>query len=645
MEGAGVSVEIVDPAAKPDPNKPGQKPNVENLKLKITVAADAPLGDREFRIATPQGVSSVGCITITDAPCILETEANNTPEKSQRIELPVVVNGKVQANEDVDCFKFSARAGEELTLFVKAARLQDKIHDLQSHIDPVVVLLDAEGRELAASDDYFRADPLLNFRATRDDDYFLQVRDVRYMGDARWTYQLTATKRPFVRALHPLALRRGTTAQIFPVGFGMGDLTSTQVDVPSEWPCGPRALEIQTGNGPTNPVPIIVSDLEEVLETEANDEFQQATPLPIPGGISGRIASDGDVDYFKFTATKGTVYRFEIDARRFNSLLDSYLAVVDKNGRELAGNDDLTNSVLTFKDSRLDWTAPADGEFAVKLRDLSSHGGPEFVYHLSARRAEPDFVLECDSDKALIGPGSSTAWFVKVTRQNGFTGEVVLNVLGLPTGVNATCARIPGTMTQGTIVLTADWDAPVDCANVRVSGSAMIRTAEGSETHVTRFATPLQEIYSPGGGRARYPVHMHTVSVMDMSDVIRVEVSKREVTLAPGESTQIDINIKRRSDYTKPINLDVRLRHLGGVFGDPLPPGITMDESKSKTLLGENATQGSIVLRAAPNAQPVANVPIAVMGHVSINFVVKTTYCSPPITLSVAPKSETRRAN
>jgi hypothetical protein len=44
------------------------------------------------------------------------------------------------------------------------------------------------------------------------------------------------------------------------------------------------------------------------------------------------------------------------------------------------------------------------------------------------------------------------------------------------------------------------------------------------------------------------------------------------------------------------------------------------------------------VVRAAPNAQPVENLPIAILGHVSINFVVKTTYSNSPITLSVTPK-------
>jgi hypothetical protein len=641
IEGTGVSAEIIASDTKPDPSKPGQKPAIENLKLKITVTADAVLGDREFRVATPQGVSSVGNITIVDAPCVLETEPNNTIDKPQAITLPVVVNGKVQANEDVDWFKFSAKAGDELTFVVKAARLQDKIHDLQSHIDPIITLSDGSGRELATSDDYFRADPLLNYRVERDGEYLLQVRDVRYMGDARWTYALTATNRPFVRAIFPMAVRRGQSAELFPVGFGLGDMTSAHVDVPMDWACGPHPVEFPTSTGPTNPVRVLVSDLDEFVESVGNnDDFDHATPLPIPGGVSGRIETEGDVDCYKFVAKKGAIYRFEIEARRFDSLLDSYLAMLDRTGREVAGNDDLTNSVLTSKDSRLDWTAPADGEFAVRVRDLSSHGGPEFVYHLVAREAEPDFVLECDSDKALIGPGSSTTWFVKVTRQNGFSGEVALDVNGLPAGVTATCAQIPAHMSQGSIVLTADWDAAIDCANVQVTGSATIRKGDAAEQRVSHVATPLQEIYSPGGGRARYPVNMHTVSVTDQSDLIRIEVSKREITIAPGESVQIDVNIKRRPDYTKPINLDVRLRHLNGVFGDPLPPGITMDESKSKTLLGESATQGSIVLRAAANAQPVENLPIAILGHVSINFVVKTTYSSPPITLSVATMAD-----
>ncbi len=80
------------------------------------------------------------------------------------------------------------------------------------------------------------------------------------------------------------------------------------------------------------------------------------------------------------------------------------------------------------------------------------------------------------------------------------------------------------------------------------------------------------------------------------------------------------------------------MQHLGSVFGNPLPPGVTIDESKSKTLLGLGdpaGDQGHIVLKAAANAAPIDNVPISVLVHVSINFVVKVSYSSPPIMLSV----------
>ena len=58
------------------------------------------------------------------------------------------------------------------------------------------------------------------------------------------------------------------------------------------------------------------------------------------------------------------------------------------------------------------------------------------------------------------------------------------------------------------------------------------------------------------------------------------------------------MTIQRRPDYDKGVSLDVLLRHLGRVFGNPLPPGVTMVDGKSKTLLG-TGSKGHIVLKAA----------------------------------------------
>src|SRR5205807_8548524 len=125
-----------------------------------------------------------------------EKGANNTLDRANPIPVPAVVCGRIEAVEDVDCFKFHAEAGEHLTFEVFCARLEDKIHDLQKHADPMLTLFDAGGRELAANDDFYFADPYLSYTFKNAGDYFVQVRDSKYDVDPRWLYALSITDGP-----------------------------------------------------------------------------------------------------------------------------------------------------------------------------------------------------------------------------------------------------------------------------------------------------------------------------------------------------------------------------------------------------------------------------------------------------------------
>src|SRR5262249_28379152 len=142
FEGRGLSAELV-------PGGTAQKGVVRSVKLKVVVAPDAPLGVREFRVATSLGVSSVGQLLVVDDPVVQESGDNNTLAKANPIPVPCVACGRIEAAEDVDYFKFHAEAGQTFTFEVQCARLQDKIHDLQKHSDPMLTLYDAHGRELA----------------------------------------------------------------------------------------------------------------------------------------------------------------------------------------------------------------------------------------------------------------------------------------------------------------------------------------------------------------------------------------------------------------------------------------------------------------------------------------------------------------
>jgi hypothetical protein len=602
-----------------------------NVKMKITVAPSAALGPREFRIATTQGVSSVGQLVITDQPVVTETGEHSSREKAQPVRVGSTVAGTLSAREQIDVFRFPAAAGQQVTFEVCAARLMHKIHDLQQHFDPIMSLYDASGRELASNDDYYLADPMLSFRFQQPGDYFIAIRDVNFGGDARWNYALLITDRPYVTAVSPMALPPSGDRRVRAVGFG---LTREAVTVPIPQPANPGRyfLPVEADGKRTNPVFIEVSALPLANETEPNNEPKSANSVRLPLGVTGRIDRAGDVDHFALDLKKGDSVRVEVKARRNGSELDSHLRLVNAKGSAVATSDDHKRT----KDSLLVHSVAADGPYFLEVRDLLNRGGPTFGYYLELTRDEPDFELVCDDDKAGLGPGTAKAWFVKATRTGGFNGSIDVRVEGLPAGVSANPLTIPPEMSQGCLILIADAGAKPVLSPVRVVGRAKAARADGRTETIERLAQPLSEIYLPGGGRGVYEVDTHMVQVNPRFDLASVKVAPERVMLARNQSATLEVEIKRRESYRGPVTLDVRLRHLGSVYGDPLPPGVRVDEGASKTSLGPNDEKGRIVLRAQADAKTISNVPVAVMAHVSINFVVKSAYASRPVWLTVA---------
>src|SRR5262249_43951671 len=129
FEGTGIKAEVV--STWPARPAAGPAPLVKNVKLKLTVDADAAPGVREFRVAAPLGISSVGQLVVVEDPVAQEAGDNNTREKANPLTVPGVMCGRIEAAEDVDYFKFKAEAGQTMTFEVVCARIEDKIHDLQ----------------------------------------------------------------------------------------------------------------------------------------------------------------------------------------------------------------------------------------------------------------------------------------------------------------------------------------------------------------------------------------------------------------------------------------------------------------------------------------------------------------------------------
>jgi hypothetical protein len=502
-----------------------------------------------------------------------------------------------------------------------------------------LTLRSASGGTLAASDnnDYY-ADPALAYRFDQEGDYLLEIRDVRYQGNQYWEYCIEASSRPLVECVFPLAVTAGQADVIQPLGALLADSARIQWTPPGTLRSGVHWLQLPMGEEPSNPVPVVLTDAALAGEFDApNDAPSAAQVVSIPCGINGRIDREGDVDCYAFEAKKGDRFSFEVIARRVQSALDSHLRILDEKGKQLALNDDLKLGKRTYSDSWIEnWIAPADGKYVIEVRDVNLYGGPLYPYFLKVTPSEPYFEPYLDSDKTQIGPGGCAALFVRAERKNGFTGEIQLAVGGLPTGISASCGRIlPDKGQDGCIVLQADPDANMAVANIVVTGTAMHKAADGRERCLSATATTYQEIYLPGGGRGHWPVTSHIVAVTDPADIRGVALSTYDITLKPGESKKIEVTIDRSPGFTANVTLDMLMRHLNSVYANTLPPGVTLNDKDAKSLLSGSATQGYLTLSAAKDAPPTERQQAVVLAHVALNFVMKWTYASQPLTISV----------
>ncbi|MAG94374.1 MAG: hypothetical protein CMJ48_11580 [Planctomycetaceae bacterium] len=635
VSGAGVTGEIVHPEKKAD-TKP---PSLTTMKVKFTVEPGALPGVREFRIATPAGVSTIGQLVIVrDKVIAEETKKNDTADVAQVVEVPSTVCGAIDRAEDVDYYRFKAAKGTAFSFHVRSMRLQDKIHDLQQHVDPIMTLRHSSGTTLASSDNVFYGDPALSYAFERDGEYLLEIRDVRFQGNKYWEYSIEVSNRPFLTNISPLGVAAGAETKFDLVGFNLPTGAKATASVPADRELGQGWFELPLGSERSNPVPIVVSDLPLVGEAAAeNNTFETAQEVTLPAGINGRIEAENDIDCFRFSAKKGEKLTFEVFARRCQSGLDPYLRLLNDQGKQLSLNDDMRIGERNFADSFIEnWTVPADGNYVIELRDLHLRGGDAFVYFIKVSRAKPYFELYLDTDKTQLTPGTNAMIFVRTVRKNGFAGEITLNIAGVPEGVSANCGRIlAGKGRDACIVFATAADAKQSVSNIRITGTGRVGGTDEKPEMLSTGCAIYQEVYQPGGGRGHWPVSMHTVSVGAPSDILAVTLSTTDVVLKPGESKKIDVTIQRAEGFDKNVTLDVLYRHLSGVHGNSLPEGVTIDADNSKTLLSAKTSKGHITLKAAANAPPVDKQQVPIMANIAINFVMKATYTGPPVFVTV----------
>jgi hypothetical protein len=510
--------EIKAKILKNPPNRQGNPAIAETVTLQLSVSTNAGPGEREIRLATPNGLSNPLLLCVGQLPEFSKAAAKTTgpdiekflerlgrkpmPAKSEaRITLPATVNGQILPGA-VDRYRFFARDGQRLVVAVSARGLIPYLPDaVPGWFQATLALYDAKGVELQYADDYrFNPDPVLYYRIPRNGDYVIEIKDSIYRGREDFVYRIAIGDLPFVTSLFPLGAPAGAGTTVEMKGWNLPAPDSapeaalsavptssgTRADTPSDRAnADPRTVirqEIRftepgihqlcstNGERVSNRMPFAVDTLPECLEQEPNNAPAHAQRVSLPVIVNGRIDEAGDVDVFGFEGRAGDDIVAEVNARRLNSPLDSVLRLTDATGRQIAFNDDNEDKGAGLEthhaDSYLHAPLPTNGMFYLSLGDTQRKGGAEFGYRLRLGPPRPDFALRVVPSSLSVRPGGSVPLTVYALRKDGFSGAIALELKGAPEGFALSGAQVPANQDKVRFTLTAPATLPDNAPDV-----------------------------------------------------------------------------------------------------------------------------------------------------------------------------------
>ncbi len=155
------------------------------LEVELKLPPETPPGPLTFVVVTPDGESPPHALIVLDpSASVVEQEPNEGFRNAQEIPFSKTMQGSIQSPGDVDVFRFTGKAGEQIAAEVFAAR-----HG--SALDSILTLYNARGQILASNDDSEAgADSLLRVRLPADGIYYLGLVDAFDRGGPLYLYNL-----------------------------------------------------------------------------------------------------------------------------------------------------------------------------------------------------------------------------------------------------------------------------------------------------------------------------------------------------------------------------------------------------------------------------------------------------------------------
>ncbi len=252
-------------------------------------------------------------------------------------------------------------------------------------------------------------------------------------------------------------------------------------------------------------------------------------------------------------------------------------------------NDDSARRDLGA-DSKLTFTAPQDGEYLVRIRDVRGHESDKHTYQVVIRPRQPDFAVTLQTKDPTVNAGSAKEFRLSVSRQDDYAGPVRIDLTGLPPGYTATT---PLTIQMGQNdtfgVLTAAADAlALTPENAKASKLTATATINGQE--VTHDVNNFGEIKRAEAAKVTLKI---VAADTGAQLLVPADGSPAQVDIEPGQTIMLKVVVDRKG-----YEGNVPFGNEGS--GRNLPHGLIVDNiGLNGLLILEKQTERNFFISAA----------------------------------------------
>ncbi|QDU97559.1 hypothetical protein [Lignipirellula cremea] len=493
-------------------------------RFEVTPPSSAPLGLYGLRLATRHGLGNVHLFLLEELP------VSRRPDTNEPVALtaPVCMAAPCRSAA-IDRYTLDVKAGQRLSFEVVGSRLG-------KDYDPLVTLRNPAGQQIAQHDNdvglFFDCRFSHTFAETGV--HTIEVSDCRYQGDEHWNYLLRVGDFPAARWLLPSSLPPDSQQT---VQLPESPATPQQIDTPEVAWQREAYREIRTPGGTAAWAPLAIRVGENFLESEPNDQPDQATPVPIPAPgpfvMHGLFDRAGDVDWFALELKKGQSLSFTGVSRDLGGAADLELALVDPNGRELRRIDEVAQKVreISYRwEARFDMNINADGVYQLLVRDMASDGGPGFGYRVEVAELAPSLDLFAEHARLTV-PQESWQPIAITAQRTRCAGPIELTLLGAPAGVSLEPSVIPADASEIVCRLQASGEAPLQVGSFQIVGRW--RSDDGEQTAVALVQT-----------------HPAIDQIEVDKDNLRSEPRENQVSLPPSLTDRFALQITPPTPFT-----------------------------------------------------------------------------------------------